>query len=139
MLNLIWILLVAVPSLLLVVTVILIVNNSHKLKNQNECTGIIEKFCKSTSPLCETGEKIFSPVVSYTVNGRKYEFIGNYCSTRMKVGEKIRILYNPEDPSKATIKGGLYAAPMITGALTLFFTLALVMCVVLKINGLIHF
>lgn len=140
MLDLIWILLVVVPMILFVVTVTLIVNGAHKLENYTECAGIIVRFYEATSPAStDFGKKAISPVVSYTVNGRKYEFIGHYCSTSMKVGQKINILYNHEDPSKATIKKGLYVAPMITGALTLLFTLALVIFVVLKNKGLISF
>lgn len=134
MLNLILILLIVVSAILLTVTVILIMNSSQKLKSYRECIGTIIKFYENSSPMRVGSEahKAISPVVSYTVNGKTYEFIGNYCSTWMKVGDKINILYNNEDHSKATIKKGLYVAPMIIGALTLLFALALVIFVVLQ-------
>lgn len=132
-------LLIAVPSILLAATLILIVHGSRRLKNYSECTGVIEGFHGSKTFLDEAGTKNFSPVISYTVNGEKHEFIGNYASTLMKSGQKISILYDPEDPSRATIKQGLYVGPVITGALTLFFTLALILFVILKSKGLISF
>lgn len=101
------------------VTVALIVHGTRKVKSCNECTGIIEEFHETRTPAYEPGKVMVSPVVSYTSNGRHYEFVRNYYSTWMKVAQEITILYDSEDPSKATIKKGLYFAPMITGILAL--------------------
>lgn len=140
MLNLIFVILIAVFAVLLTVTVALVLYGSRKRKNYNEATGVIVKFRVGTSPAAsEIGEKRFSPIVSYTVNGQNYEFVGNYCSTGMKAGQKIDLLYNPEEPSKAIIKKGLYVAPMITGALTLMVVLAIAILLVLKSKGIVNF
>lgn len=139
MLKFIFVLLIFVSLILLIATVLLIINGAGKLKNYSECMGVIEGFRENKGNLQEIGERSFSPVISYTVNGQKYEFIGDYGSTMMKVGQKISILYDQEDPSKATVKQRLYFAPIITGALTLFSTLALVIFIILKSAGLIHF
>lgn len=108
---------VFVPIILFVVTLILIVNGNNKMNKYNECTGTIVRFYENTSELrvgsYET--EAVSPVVSYSVNGRTYEFTGNYYSTSMKVGQEVKVLYNKEDNSKATIKTGIYFAPIITG------------------------
>lgn len=137
--DLILALLILVPLILLTVTVILIVNGSRKLRRCAECTGIITELKKVQTPMQKPGERNVSPVVSYMVNGKTYAFIGNYWSTSMRVGQKINVLYEREDPSKATIKQGLYVAPMITGGLGLFFTIGCILFALLKSGGLIHF
>lgn len=140
MLNLIFVILIAVFAVLLTVTVALVLYGSRKRKNYTEATGVIVKFREATSPAAsEIGEKRFSPIVSYIVNGQNYKFVGNYCSTGMKAGQKIHLLYNPEEPSKAIIKKGLYVAPMITGALTLMVVLAIAILLVLKSKGIVNF
>lgn len=130
-----------VPIILFVVTLVLIVNGNHKMHKYNECTGTIVRFYENTSELrvgsYET--KAVSPVVSYSVNGRTYEFTGNYYSTSMKVGQEVKVLYNKEDNSKATIKTGIYFAPIITGGLTLLFILPIIIYLVLKSKGIISF
>lgn len=137
--DLILVLLIVVSLILFVVTVILIVSGTRKRRNYDECTGIIEGFHEYKTPMHKAGERSFSPVISYTVHGRKYEFVGDYGSTSMKVGQKIHILYDRTEPSKATVKQGLFVAPMITGVLTLVFTLALVIFAILKSSGVINF
>ena len=88
-----------VPIILFVVTLLLIANGNNKIKKYNECTGTIVRFYENTSELrvdsYET--KAVSPVVSYSVNGRNYEFIGNYYSTSMKVGQDVKVIYNKKD------------------------------------------
>ena len=132
---------VFVPIILFVVTLIFIVNGNNKMNKYNECTGTIVRFYENTSELrvgsYET--KAVSPVVSYSVNGRTYEFTGNYYSTSMKVGQEVKVLYNKEDNSKATIKTGIYFAPIITGGLTLLFILPIIIYLVLKSKGIISF
>jgi len=57
----------------------------------------------------------------------------------MKVGQEVKVLYNKEDNSKATIKTGIYFAPIITGGLTLLFILPIIIYLVLKSKGIISF
>lgn len=130
-----------VPIVLFIVTLILIVNGNNKMNKYNECSGTIVRFYENTSELrvgsYET--KAVSPVVSYSVNGKTYEFTGNYYSTSMKVGQEVKILYNKEDHSKATIKTSIYFAPIIMGGLTLLFILPIIIYAVLKSKGFINF
>lgn len=130
-----------VPIVLFIVTLILIVNGNNKMNKYNECSGTIVRFYENTSELrvgsYET--KAVSPVVSYSVNGKTYEFTGNYYSTSMKVGQEVKILYNKADHSKATIKTGIYFAPIIMGGLTLLFILPIIIYAVLKSKGFINF
>lgn len=132
---------IVVPAILFAVTVVLILNYYNKINRYNECTGIIVRFYENTSELMlgayET--KAVSPVVSYSINGRTYEFTGNYYSTSMKVGQEIKILYSREDNSKATIKTGVYFAPIITGGLTFLFILPIIIYGVLRSKGIINF
>lgn len=131
---------VIVPIILFIITMVLFFNSRHKLSNYHQCTGTIVRFYETTNhaTVGKDGHKAISPVVSYTVNGKSYEFIGNYCSTWMKVGQDIEVMYHTEDPSKATIKQGLYFAPMVLGALTLLFTIPIIVYLILKSKGLIH-
>lgn len=128
-------------KLFIIVPVILGVNSSQKLKTYSECTGTIVRFYETTAPgkVDPDEHKTVSPVISYTVDGKNYEFIGNYYSTDMKVGQEISILYHNEDHSNATIKKGLYVAPIILGALTLLFTLAYGICVILNSKDILSF
>lgn len=138
--DLVLMLLIAVPAILFAVTVALIVNCALKMKHYMKCTGVIAGFYEGTSPVgSDFGEKAISPIISYTVDGQKYELIGNYCSTMMKEGQNIDILYNKEEPSKAVIERGLYFAPAITGGLTLLSAFALIIFVMLKSKGLVVF
>lgn len=132
---------VIVPVILFVITVILGVNSGIKLKTYHECTGTIVGFYETNAPETYDSDahKTVSPVVSYTVDGKNYEFIGSFYSTDMKVGKEISILYHNEDPSNATMKSGLYFAPAVLGSLTLFFTLFYVTLIILKSKGLIRF
>ena len=53
----------------------------------------------------------------------------------MRIGQKIQILYDLEDHSKATIKAGLYLAPIITGGIALLFLLLGIVMLVLASGG----
>lgn len=139
MLHLIFIVLVLVSLILLIVTVALAVNHTRKMKHYAECTGIIERFWKRKSPLQDAGKSLISPIVSYTVDGKNYTLVGNYCTRDMKVGQEITLLYDTNDPSEATVKRGLYVAPLITGALTVFAIFAVCIFIALKLSGLIVF
>lgn len=130
-----------VPLILLIVTVILIVNSSNKLKHYEQCTGVITGFYENKSAVrVDVGEtKAVSPIVSYQVDGRQYQFTANYYSTNMKVGQEVKVLYNMDDHSKASIQTGLYVGPLITGCLTLFFIIPVVVFAVLRSKGILNF
>ena len=135
------ILFVTVPLILWGVTVLLIINGVNKKKKWNECIGIIADFYENTSVMRLNSYETtaISPVVSYEVDGQKYDFIGNFYSTNMKVGQKLNVLYDKNNFSKATIKKGLYIAPMITGGLAILFTIPIIVFIILKSKNLINF
>lgn len=138
--DLVLMLCMAVSAILFAITMALIVNSVYKMKHYVKCTGVIVGFYEGTSPASsDFGKKVISPVISYTAEGQKQKFIGNYCSTMMKKGQKIDILYDKKEPSKAVIQQGLYFAPAITGVLTLLSTMALIIFVMLKSKGFIMF
>lgn len=132
---------IIVPIILLIVTIFLIRNCKNKINQYNECVGTITGFYKNTSAIRHgSSENVaISPIVTYTVNGETYEFVGNYYATTMKVGNEVNVMYNKQDNSKAVIKTGIYFAPLITGALTLFFIIPIIVYVILKSKGLINF
>lgn len=67
-----------------------------------------------------------SLVITYEVNGTKYDFIGNYYSTTMKVGDKIKIMYNQNNPKEETTKKGINLAVVILGAFTIISFIVLI-------------
>ncbi len=121
------------PLTLLLVTIGLAVRGSKKLRHGVECTGTITEFYRSTN---SRGQGTIAPMISYTIHGYTNEFVGNCYWTSMRVGNKIKLLYDESDPSKVSIKAALYMAPMISGILTAFFTLPIIIFAVLKFNGI---
>ncbi len=139
MLNTFIMLFPIIPIILLVVTICLGVNAHNKLSNFSECPGTIVDFYENTSELRvgTDATKAISPIVVYNVNGREYKFTGNYCSTSMKVGDTVKVMYDSNNYENATLKTGLYVAPIITGGLALFFGIACIILFVLKSKGII--
>ena len=132
---------VLVPLILLIVTVLLIVNGRKKLKKYNECKGMIIGFHKNTSEIGLNAyeHKAISPIISYVVDGERHEFVGGFYSTTMKEGKEIDVLYDKTDPSKAVVKTGVYFAPIITGALAVFFIVPIIVYAILRSKGLVVF
>lgn len=132
-------LLFLVPLVLLIVTIVLIVNGHMRLRGSGQCTGVIVDFYRATAAgAVSSGEHVaISPVVSYTVFGQTYRFIGKYYSTNMKIGSQVTVLYDLQNPSNATIKTGVWLGPLITGMLTLFFTIAVIIVYILRNTGIL--
>lgn len=139
MLNFILILFVIISLILFIVTVVLIANHHRKLKTYDQCTGIIEGFWNRKPPFQTARETLISPVISYTVNGEAHKFAGAYCASWMQIGQEIELLYDKKDPTKVSIKKGLYLAPIITGSITLIFIVTIILLVFLKVNGIVAF
>ncbi len=52
-------------------------------------------------------EKSYCPQATFTADGKEYNFTNNVCSSSAySVGSEVDILYDPNNPSKARIKGG---------------------------------
>lgn len=117
-----------VPITFLIVTIILIIKLVRRNKKYVESVGIITDFHKNTSEirLNDYETEAISPIITYEVNGTKFEFIGNYYSTNMKVGDKIKIMYKTSNPKEVTTKKSLNFAIVILGLFTIISFMVLI-------------
>lgn len=117
-----------IPTIFLIITIVLIIRLLKRNKEYVESVGTITDFYKNTSAIfLDDYETVaISPVVTYEVNGKKFEFIGNYYSTTMNVGDKIKIMYKRNDPQKATIKKELNFAIIVLGTFTIVSFIVLI-------------
>lgn len=117
-----------IPIVFLIITIILIIKLIKRNKEYVDGVGTITDFHKNTNEMrlndCEN--EAISPIITYEVNGTKFDFIGNYYSTTMKVGDEIKIMYNPNNPKEATTKKGLSLAVVILGAFTIVSFIVLI-------------
>lgn len=131
---------ICIPVILWGVTIFLIMRGRNKIKNCNECMGTIVDFHITKPLFSKPGQLLaISPIVLYVVNGQRYQFYGNYYASTMKVGQEIKVLYNKYNFSKATIKTGLYFAPLVTSVLAFVFTSISIIIEVLIYNNVINF
>ncbi len=122
-----------IPLLFLVITIALTINGRKKLKQCAECTGkIVDLYEHTSGPFVDAGEKRVSPVISYSVDGQDYRFTGSYYSTNMAVGKDVRVLYDRENPGRASVKTVIFFAPLITGILTIASVIPAVVFAIVK-------
>lgn len=117
-----------VPIIFLIITIILIIKLIKRNKEYVEGVGTITDFHKNTNEmrLNDYETEAISPVITYEVNETKFDFIGNYYSTTMKIGDKIKIMYNQNNPKEATTKKRLNLAVVILGAFTIISFIVLI-------------
>ena len=116
------VLLILVDVILSLFAIFLVYKLVKRLTTYVECEGNIVDFRKKDSTLFDNEPiTLVSTKISYNVNGNDYEFFGNYYNPSMKVGDKIKILYNKNNVKKATVKKGIFVAPVIVSILALFF------------------
>lgn len=137
--NFILILLAIVSAILFTVTIISFVSNTKKRKRYSECTGTIVRILERSSSFDHSNSKVLSPIVSYTIYGKQYEFEGFGYSTKMQIGQEVIVLFDEDDPSQAIMKKGLYLAPFVTGIACAAFTTAFFIMAALKHAGLLSF
>ena len=106
---------VIIPIILIIIGVSLFVRSYRIYSGYKKTDGTIIDFYVNKSPvnLDDNVHYAVSPIVSYTAEGREYERKINFYHTGMEKGDKVELLYNPDDPSKAVIKSGLFFAPLI--------------------------
>jgi len=78
--------------------------NAWNLSNVGETTtGIVTSLDESSS--AEGGCCVYSPIIEFEANGETYTFEGDNASypPEYEVGEEVRVIYNPENPSNAQI------------------------------------
>lgn len=131
--------LLAGAIILMVVTTILIIHGQKRNSTFHECSGTIVNFYKNSveGRLGSYESVAISPVVEYEVNGARYELIGKYYSTNMKIGDTIKILFDEDNPSVASIKTELYFAPIITGSLALVLLVISGIFLIIKSKGIL--
>lgn len=111
--------LLAAALLLLAVTFVLLAGAKKAERDSCKGEGYIVGFRHSSSEIMldDYETTSISPVVRYTAGGREYEFVGSYYATTMKIGDKVEVLYDRQDASKARLSRGRYLAPIVTGAI----------------------
>lgn len=120
---------IIIPILFLIITVMLIIKLLKQKREFREQDGVIIDFYENNNELRlkDYEHKKTSPIISYEVNGNKFEFVGNYYSTTMKKGDKIKIVYNTKNPKQAKVKNGLIFAIIILSIFTISSFIALLL------------
>ncbi len=123
-----------VGALLLALTAFLALRLPKRKEIREVCDGkIIGIYKNTTAGICDPGTVRVSPIVEYSVNGTRYELIGNYYNTKMQIGDSVKVLYKIGEPESATMKTGGILAPIITGAIS--FTFILISVLYFLISG----
>jgi hypothetical protein len=75
---------------------------AHAVKAQGEVVALAEKRYIVTKG---KAHKAFYPVVRFTADGREMRFTSDMAGSQpeYKVGDKVEVVYDPADPSKAKI------------------------------------
>ena len=78
-------------------------NSWNLTKNGEITTGIVSLMEESNTN--EGGCCVYSPVIEFQVNGQTYTFEGDNATypPTYEVGEEVRVIYDPADPSNALI------------------------------------
>jgi hypothetical protein len=71
------------------------------------------------------GRSSFRPIVSYQINGKAFQLKSDIGTSHQayRVGEKVTVLYKPENPARGRIKSfsELWALPLIFGVIGTVF------------------
>jgi len=127
MIDNIIILIIITDIVLFIVASSLFYKDISKIKKYEKTTGEIIDIKKRDSLDPENVDRvIISPIIKYFFNNKEYEFEGKYCSPNSKIGDKIEILYDKDNPKKVCVKKGLFIAPIITGGIAIIFLIGLV-------------
>lgn len=95
--------LAAIGAILLAVGFGIGIQNASFASRAKETEGVVVDLIWRSGSQGSTA----APRVRYVHNGRRYEFTGNVSSNppAYRVGEKVVVLYDPEKPSEAKIRG----------------------------------
>lgn len=119
-----------VDTILFIVAFFLLMNVYKKNKYYNLCTGTVIGFQRVYSMMTDNSNGILT-MVSYDVDGKNYVFNGAFYTPNMKVGTKVKVFYNKEDPTKASMKGGVYLPAIIVGSLAIGFLVGIIFIIIL--------
>jgi hypothetical protein len=106
--------LLPLSTVILIVLSIWFTYTSYKFSTSGEeVQGTVVRLESSTSD----GSTTYSPVYSYTVDGKKYEYesVNSSNPPAHEVGEVVTLLYDPERPDKARVNSffELWLLPII--------------------------
>lgn len=117
---------IVIDVILFLISILLFSKSMKKIKNYKKTTGEIIDIKKRDSLDPENVDRvIISPIIKYFLNNKEYKFEGKYCSPNSKIGDKIEILYDKDNPKKVCVKKGLFIAPIITGGIAIIFLIGL--------------
>jgi len=117
---------IVIDVILFLISIMLFSKSMKKIKNYKKTIGEIIDIKKRDSLDPENVDRvIISPIIKYFLNNKEYKFEGKYCSPNSKIGDKIEILYDKDNPKKVCVKKGLYIAPIITGGIAIIFLIGL--------------
>lgn len=80
-----------------------------------------EHYHNSSTDMWEL-TKVYYPIISFQVDGKEYRCIskGVYRKGALDLGEEVKIIYNPKDPTKSASKHNFFGFYLILFAVILF-------------------
>lgn len=102
---------IVISFVLIMVGLIMIIVNVKKsyFSNYIETEGTIVDIQRKEEYDREEGYSItYAPVIEYEVNGVMYDFVSKVSSSmKPKLGKKVIMMYNPDNPNKCVKKNDL--------------------------------
>lgn len=131
-LGIIGYLLILFTIIIFIITIALYINLYNKKKHYKETEGVIIdiKEQEENDAMNDYGAntKLIIPIISYIVDGREYQHAGGY-KTDMKIGNKIKVLYDIKNPQKCVTSFEIIFAPVVLTILTIAFFIASIILV----------
>jgi hypothetical protein len=112
-------LLFGVGTVLLVGAAVAAAFTARFIVNAERTEGTVIDLSRSED---SEGSVTYNPVVEFTVDGRSIQFTSSSgSSSPPSVGDRVEVLYDPDDPSDARLSGflDLWFFPLVAGALAL--------------------
>ena len=111
--------LLGVAAVLVVVAAVVAVSTARFVANAERTEGTVIDLSRSED---SEGSVTYSPVVRFTVEGRTIQFTSSSgSSSPPSVGDRVEVLYDPDDPHDARLSGflDLWLFPLVAGAIAL--------------------
>lgn len=114
--------------LVIMLSVMLTVNSVKNAKARTgKAEGTVVRIEEKSTRRNGRTSYTYCPAVSYVVNGSSYQFESSSCESeygRVQVGDKMEVVYNPDDPSDAGLDTftANWMGPIMAGIFGLVFT-----------------
>ena len=103
----------------------------RKLEDWVECEGTIIGFTRRGAIRTRHKTEItYDTIVEYYVNGIRYVYQAHYWESLTFVGNKMTVLYNPQNPAEAVLKNEAKNMPLLTAMAVIFLTIPFIIIVV---------